>query len=161
MTRPRIPRRLLAAALLVVLAVPVGGVAHAYWTGSVSGAGSATTGTTVAMTLSQGAPTTFLYPGGQADVALTVTNPNSSDVNIGSFALDPRQGTNGFSATGCTVAEATLSFTGSSVGWTVPAKVGALDGTLPVTLTNSLAMSVDAANACQGAIFTVYLKALP
>ena len=161
MKRPRITRRLLPAAFLVVLAVPTGGVAYGYWTASGSGTGSATAGTTQDVTLSQGTPTTFLYPGGQADVTLTVTNPNGSAVHIGSFALDPSQGTNGFSATGCTVAEAALSFTGSSVGWTVPAKVGAVDGTLPVTLTNSLAMSVDAANACQGAIFTVYLKALP
>jgi hypothetical protein len=161
----RIRGRLLPAALLVILALLVGGVAYAYWSGSGSGAGSATTGTTVAVTLSQGTPTTLLYPGGQANVALTVSNPNVSPVHIGSLALDTGQGTNGFSASGCTVADAALSFTtpqtNGGAGWTVPAKVAAVNGTLPVTLANALAMSLDAASACQGATFTVYVAAAP
>jgi hypothetical protein len=43
----------------------------------------------------------------------------------------------------------------------VPAKSGAVNGVLPITLTSALAMSLSAVNACQGATFTVYLTAGP
>ena len=46
-----------------------------------------------------------------------------------------------------------------SSGWDVPAKVGAVNGTLLVTLSNALSMAASAADACQGATFTVYLVA--
>jgi hypothetical protein len=166
MMSPRILRRMLLASLLGILALAVGGAAYAYWSGSGSGAGSGATGTTVAVTLSPGTPTATLYPGGQANVVLTVSNPNTSQVRIGSLALDTGQGTLGFAVdaghSGCAVS--TLSFTTNTnggAGWTVPAKVGAVDGTLSVTLTNALAMGVSAANACQGASSTVYLAAGP
>ena len=166
MMRPRIPRRVLLAALLVILAVTAGGAAFAYWTGSGSGAGSASAGTTVAVTLSPGSPAASLYPGGTANVVLSVSNPNTSPVYLGSLALDAAQGTLGFAFdaghSGC--ATTTLSFTtqtNGGAGWTVPAKFGAFNGTLAVTLTNALAMGVGAANACQGASSTVYLVAGP
>jgi hypothetical protein len=46
-------------------------------------------------------------------------------------------------------------------GWNVPAKVGATEGTLDLTLADALSMDVDAANACQGATFTVSLATGP
>ena len=163
---PRIPRRLLPTSLLVVLAVLVGGVAYGYWSGSGSGAGTGATGTTLAVRLSPGIPASHLYPGGQAGVGLTVSNPNTFPVYIGSLALDTGQGTLGFAVDaghfGCALS--TLGFTtqtNDNTGWTVPAKVGAVDGTLSVTLASALTMSVEAANACQGASFTVYLAAGP
>jgi hypothetical protein len=55
-----------------------------------------------------------------------------------------------------------LSFTTQTnlgAGWTVPGKVGAVNGSLSITLTAALAMSTAAANACQGATFTVFLAA--
>ena len=157
----RLPRRLVPAALLVILALPVGGFAQAYWSGTGSGAGSATTGTAAAVTLTPGTPAASLYPGGQANVVLTVSNPNAFSVRIASFAIDTTQGTLGFAvdAGHSACLTSTLSFsaqTNGGVGWTAPA-----NGTLPVTLTNALAMSVSAANACQGATTTVYLVAGP
>jgi len=116
------------------------------------------------MTLSPGSPTTFLSPGGQSSVALTVSNPNTSPVFVGSFSLDTAQGTAGFAVdvghAACAVASLGLTTqTNDGAGWLVPAKVGAVDGTLSVTLTNALSMDASGANACQGAIFTVYLAA--
>lgn len=161
MMRPRMPRRMPLAVLLVILALPVGGAAFAYWSGSGSGAGSATSGTTVAVTLSPVTSVAALYPGGQTDVVLAVSNPNASPVHIGSLELDTGQGTLGFAVdadhSGC--ATSTLSFTTQTnlgAGWTVPA-----NDTLSVTLTNALVMGVGAANACQGATTTVYLAAGP
>ncbi len=162
----RTPGRVMLTCLLIGLAVGLGGIANAYWRGSGSGTGSGTTGTTVAVSVSPGTPSASLYPGGQANVVLTVSNPNASPVFIGSLMLATGQGTGGFAVdaghSACAVA--TLSFTAQTnggAGWTVPAKVGAVNGALPVTLTNALAMGVGAANACQGANTTVYVTAGP
>jgi hypothetical protein len=163
----RLPRRILLTSLLVVVAAPIGGAANAYWSGSGGGAGSGTSGAAVAVTLSPGTPAATLYPGGQANVVLTVSNPNANPVRIGSLSLDTSQGLGtGFAVdsghSGCAVS--TLSFTtqtNAGAGWVVPAKVLAVNGTLPITLTNALALGVGAANACQGATYTVYLTAGP
>jgi hypothetical protein len=162
----RLLKPVLVATLVLGLAVVSALVANAFWRGSGSGTGSGATGTTVALTLSPATPTDALYPGGQASVVLTVRNSNTSAVRIGSLALDTSQGTGGFSVdgghSGCAVA--TLSFatqTNGGAGWTVPARVGGVDGELPTTLTNALSMGVGAANACQGASSTVYLAAGP
>ena len=166
MIRPRASRRMLTAGLLVLLALPVGGAAFGYWRASGSGASSQTTGTTLDVTLAPSATTAALLPGGQANVRLTVTNPNPHPVQIGSLTLDLGQGTAGFDVdaehSGCLLS--TLSFatqTDGGAGWTAPARVGAVNGTLVVTLTNALTMDEDAANACQGATFSVYLTAGP
>jgi len=153
--------------LVIVVTVISGGVASAFWShGSDDSAGSAATGSTLAVALSPGTPTASQYPGSQTNVVLRVSNPNASPIFVGSLVLDTSQGTGGLavdtSHSGCGLA--TLSFTtqtNGGVGWTIPAKVGAVDGTLPITLANALAMSTSAANACQGASFTVYLVAGP
>jgi hypothetical protein len=57
-----------------------------------------------------------------------------------------------------------LSFTtqtNGGAGWTVPGKIGTVNGTLSITVMNALAMGVGAANACQGASLTSYLAAGP
>ena len=59
---------------------------------------------------------------------------------------------------GCGVAA--LSFTtqtNGGAGWTVPGS----GRPSSITLTNALSMATGAANACQGATFTVYLQAAP
>jgi hypothetical protein len=154
--RGGIPLAVLASVFLLAA-----GSATAYWAASGSGSGSGSTGTTSAVTLGPAIPTAALYPGGQASVVLTVTNPNVADIRVGSLALDTGQGTGGFAVdaghSGCTLA--TLSFatqTNGGAGWTV-----AGSGNLSVTLTNALSMTVAAANSCQGASFTVYLAAGP
>ena len=90
-------------------------------------------------------------------MVLTVTNPNAAEIRVGSLALDTGQGNGGFAVdgahSGCGLAP--LSFvtqTNAGAGWTVPAS-----GVLSVTLTNALSMGTGAANACQGASFSVYL----
>ena len=162
-----IPRQPFSAVLLIpvaiVLCVVTAGVAAAYWAGGGSGSGSVSTTDAADLTLSPGVPAATLSPGGQAAVALTVSNPNSSAVSIASLVLDTTRGTAGFAVdsghSGCAVSA--LSFTtqtNASAGWTVPRKVGATDGTVSLTLVNAVSMAVDAANSCQGAYFTVYLR---
>jgi hypothetical protein len=130
----------------------------AYWAVTGTGSAGATTAGTSAVTLSSGTAVAQLVPGGTSDVALTVTNPNAGQVRVGSLALDTGQGTGGFGVdaghAGCGLS--TLGFTtqtNSGAGWTVPGT-----GSLAVTLPNALSMGAGAANACQGAVFTVYLR---
>jgi hypothetical protein len=151
-------RRTAAVLVSSALLVAIAGAAFAFWTALGSGSATATSGGATPLTLSPATPTAGLYPGGQAAVVTTVANPNAAVVRIGSLALDPSQGTGGFAVdaahSGCAVS--TLGFTtqtNGGAGWTVPAH-----GSLPLTLTGAVSMSGLAANACQGATFTVYLK---
>lgn len=150
--------------LLVIMTLSaLAGIAAAVWSSVGLGSGSASAGTTVAVTLTPGTPSAMLYPGARTDVVLSVTNTNSAPVRIGSFSLDTARGSSGFVAdvghAGCVLS--TLSFAQQSFGWTVPAKSGSVNGSLAVTLTNALTMSTSAVNSCQGATFTVYLTASP
>ena len=147
--------------LLTAVTLLVAGVAAAYWSTTGGGSATAATATTSPLTLAPATPTATLYPGGQATVVLTVTNPNAAQIRVGSLALDTGQGTGGFAVdgahSGCGLAP--LSFvtqTNAGAGWTVPG-----NGVLSVTLTNALSMGAGAANVCQGAAFSVYLTALP
>jgi hypothetical protein len=148
----------------IVVAVGGAGVAYGYWTSGGSGTATAGTGNTVPVTLTAGSPTAGLFPGGTSSVVLTISNPNTAAVQVNSLALNTTQGTGGFAVdaahSGCTLSA--LSFVTQSnggSGWTIPAKVGTTNGTLAVTLGGALAMATSAANACQGATFTVYLVA--
>ena len=143
--------------------VLIGG-AYAYWLGSGGGTSSGSTATTVAVTLSPGSPSATLYPGGQAAVVLTASNPNPSPVHFDALALDATLGAAGFAVdtdhSACALSALSFSTqTNAGSGWVVPATVGGTSGTLSITMTDALSMHVDAANACQGARFTVYLVA--
>ncbi|MFI5934972.1 hypothetical protein [Actinoplanes sp. NPDC051494] len=139
------------------LAVLASGSAYGYWSTAGSGSGSATTGAPVALTLTQGTSTGFLYPGGTSDVALMINNPNTFAVRVNQLALDTSQGTGGFGVDAghstCGVAAVSYTTQNNSGGWTVAAS-----GTLSLSLTGALAMSLSAPNACQGATFRVYLS---
>jgi len=158
-------------AAFVVLVAVIGvlllnGGASAFWSGGGNGTGAGGSGTVQAVTLSPGTSPGGLAPGGQRNVVLTVTNPNLAEVSVRSLALDTTQGTSGYSVdaghSGCTVPALTFATqTNGGAGWTIPKKVGAVNGTLSVTLTNALSMGAGASNACQGATFTVFVAAGP
>lgn len=163
MSHPRRTRLVVLIVTVVALGIPAG-VAFAYWTSGAAGAGAGNTGTLSALSLTPGSPSADIYPGAQADVVLTASNPNTDVAHIGSLVLDTAQGTGGFAVdgvhAGCSVA--TLGYitqTNGGAGWNVPARVGMVDGTLAITLNQALTMGVGAASACQGATFIVYLRA--
>jgi hypothetical protein len=152
------------SAVFALVVLPVGGIALAYWGGTGGGTGTAATGEVVPVSLSVGTPPANLRPGATSHVVLTATNTNTSPVRINSLSLDTARGTGGFAVdaghSGCNVDS--LSFptqTNGGTGWTIPARVGLVNGTLGITLSNAVGMSTSAANACQGATFTVYLVA--
>ena len=155
-------RLTLFGALIVALAATVGAVA--YFTSHGSGTATASVGSTQKVMINAGTATTALFPGGSADVALTISNPNTIPVHINSLASDTSQGSGGFSAdgshSGCNVSSLTFTAqTNGGSGWTVPAKVGATNGSLSLDLAGAISMSANAVNACQGASFNVYVKA--
>jgi hypothetical protein len=164
--RRRRPWWVLLAVALAATALSVGGLASAFWSAYGQGDESAGTQTPVAVTLSPGTPAEQLYPGSSSDVVLTVANPNSASVHIGSLALDATRGTGGFAADpghpGCSPVSLTfVTATNTGAGWTVPGAIAGSDGVLPATLTGALSMGLGAAEPCQGARFTVFLTAGP
>jgi hypothetical protein len=139
--------------------------AIAYWSGGGSGTSSTTLDDPRALTLSPGTPATQVSPGATSAVATVATNPNPYPVEIGSITLDSGQGTGGFGVdaghSGCGLSTLTFATqTNAGAGWTVPARVGSTDGSLSISMPSSLGMSTGAADACQGATFTVYLVAV-
>lgn len=143
---------------LVLGALALTGTAVAYWMAGGSGAGAASTGTTQPVTLSPASPVAQLYPGGRSDVRVTVTNPNPAPVRVASLELDTAEGTGGFAVddghAGCGLSS--LSFataTNGGAGWTIQG-----GDAITLTLADALAMQTTAANACQGATFTVHLR---
>ena len=162
----RTRRRISIITLVAVLAIAAAALGFVAVSGSGAGTAGQSTATPLAVTISPATATAALYPGGSADVSLTISNPNVSPSHLNSVVLDTSQGTggSGFSADdghpGCNVSS--LSFTPQSnggAGWDVPVKVGTTNGSLALDLTGAISMDTTAANACQGAQFTVYLKA--
>jgi hypothetical protein len=162
--RLRQPSRRRGLIIGVLAALSIGTGAVAYWSSVGAGSGTGAVGTALPMTLTAGTATGWLHPGGQADVAVTISNPNPFSVRARWLSLDVNQGTGGYWVDGghaaCGVSS--LSFaaqSNSGLGWTVAPKVGGVDGTLAVDLTGALSLSLGAPDACQGATFRVYLIA--
>ena len=158
----RATRIVLAGAAVLALA----SAALAFWTSAGSGSATATAGSAQAVTVTPGTPSPNLYPGGQTDVALTISNPNPFPVHVGSLALDLARGAAGFGVDGthgsCDLSA--LSFasqTNGGSGWSVPPKIGSTDGSLAIDLPGALSMATNAPGSCQGASFSVYLTAGP
>ena len=158
-------RRLLKIGLpLTVAMVVIVAVAFGFFTSTGTGSGSGSAQSSAqAVTIASGTPSSPLYPGGTGSVAVEISNPNNFRVKINSLVLDTSQGTNGFDvdAVHSSCDTSVLGFTtqdNSSAGWFVPAKVGLTNGSLSLDLPNAISMGSSAANACQGASFTVYLK---
>ena len=145
----------------VVAALVLAASAAAWFSASGSGAGSATVASVLPVTVAAGGPPVAeLYPGGDGDVTVRISNPNPFTVHVATLALDRSQGDAGFDASlpGCDVADA-LRYTpqtNDGTGWDVPG-----NGTLDLDLAGALHMTTTASNACQGATFTVYLRTTP
>jgi hypothetical protein len=148
-------KRVVLVVALTVAATAIG-VAIAAWTTGGSGSGAAQAGSAVSMTISAGTPSSSLYPGGSADVAATISNPNPYPVHVSSIALGAVAASGGCNTGSITV---TSPQTNGVSGWDVPARVGAVNGSLNVDLANAIAMDNTATDACQGATFTVALTA--
>jgi hypothetical protein len=151
-------KRIVVVAALAIAAAAIG-VAIAAWTTGGSGSGQASAGSAAPMTISAGTPSTNLYPTASADVAAAVSNPNPYAVHVSSISL----GTVTVDAahSGCNLSSVTVTSpqNNSGAGWDVPAKAGAVNGSLNVDLADAISMDNSANDVCQGATFTVALTA--
>jgi hypothetical protein len=158
----RIGRRGWIGACAAIALLVLGTTAYAYFTATGEGGASSTVGETEPVAFEAVTPTEYLYPGTTADVAVKILNPNVSQVFVPSLLLDETGGDGGFAVdgghSGCD--PDALSFTtqdNGGDGWFVP---GADDppAELELHLEDAIGMDTTAANACQGATFTVFLK---
>ena len=116
------------AALLLV-----GGTAVAYWTSTGSGTDSASTGSTVALTVNQTSAVSGLTPGGPGqDLAGDFDNPNSGPIRVGSVTARIAAVTDadGAPITGCTTSDYEVLDAVATVNADVPSgqSVGAWSG---------------------------------
>ena len=144
---------------IAILALSAIGVAIAAWTTGGSGSGQASAGTAASMSISAGTPSSSLYPTASADVAAVISNPNPYKVHVSSIALGAITVDGGHSGCNTGSVSVTSPQDNSGSGWDVPAKSGAVNGTLNVDMANAISMSNAANDSCQGATFTVALTA--
>jgi hypothetical protein len=81
-----IRRRKVLATVGVIGVVALAGAAYAYFTASGSGTGSATVGTSTALTL-HGTTSPSLFPGSTATVTFTADNPSGGKERLGTVHL--------------------------------------------------------------------------
>jgi hypothetical protein len=137
--------------LVAAAAIAAAGGAYATWSTSGSGDGYAKATTASAITLADASSSTSgdLYPGGSGNLKLKVSNPNSFPVRITAVA---GSGTIGSDTVGCTSANHAVTFT-DQTSQTLDLTANASNTVF--TLTGVVHMGSSAANACQGAVFTV------
>ena len=132
----------------ITLALLGVGVAFAAWTANGTGSGYAQAKTAQALTtVDVSANTTAqLYPGGNGDVILRISNPNPYGVDVTSISG------NGAIVSGIPACDASngVSYTNQSGTWHVNAA-----STTDVTLPNAAHMSNASVDVCQGATFTI------
>jgi hypothetical protein len=136
-------------------ALVIAGVAIAYFTTTGSGTGTATVGSSSAVTLHATVSST-LYPGASSPVNFTVDNPSSGSQRVGSISLASVSVDAGHSS--CSTVT-----TGGNPDFAMPAvavnKTFAPGNGLSVTPTGTLTMNDTGVNqdACQGATLTLHL----
>jgi hypothetical protein len=161
--RIRNRKTLLAVVAAAATALALSGGAVAYYSSAGHGSGSASVASLDPLSIAAQTPTAnLLYPGGSGELDATVSNPNPISVRINSLVL----GSGGISVdaahSGCdTSAVHFVTQNNGGAGWDVPAKVGATNGTLDLALPGALSMDASAADACQGATFTISLETGP
>ncbi|MEA2373774.1 MAG: hypothetical protein QOD53_237 [Thermoleophilaceae bacterium] len=151
--RRRVNRKI--AVLTIVATLSAVAFVYAAWTTNGTGSGYAKAGTAVSLTTVDVSASTSatLYPGVSGDVLLKIDNANPYPVTVtavsGNGSITADAGHAGCTTTGVSFANQ------SSLSIVVPAKVGAVDGTVQTTLTGAASMSNASLNACQGATFTI------
>jgi hypothetical protein len=142
-------------ALGCTIALAAAGVALAYFTSSGSGTGSASVGSSSAVTL-HASITGNLFPGSSSPVAFTVDNPSSGVQRVGTVSLASISVDAGHSSCSTTIGGGNPDFTMAAVpvNQVFPPGNGQ-----SVSATGTLAMNETGVNqdACQGATLTLHL----
>jgi hypothetical protein len=154
----RLTRGRVIAAIALVTAVVVAGLALAAWLTAGSGAGYGKAGSSQPLSALDASASTSatLYPGVTGDVTLKISNPNPFPVRVTSVSLDGTNADIEADSAHPSCSPTGVSFTdqtGLSVD--VPAKSGDTNGTVTATIAGSASMSNASANGCQGATFRI------
>jgi hypothetical protein len=158
--------RVLVGAVMSAAMGLAGGSAWAFITGgSGSGSGTTSVGTIQQVTVvaASGSPTSTLFPGGSADLRLTIDNPNSYSLEIVGVAQNGPVTVVGGS--GCTSDTGTWpGITAGNSGVSVPTATGISGVTfgpgngVNADIPGGAAMAISSASGCQGASFEVPVK---
>jgi hypothetical protein len=156
----RLRHRAGVVVVVAVAATVLGTVAaFGFFVHDGAGTASGTAGTPQAVTLvaATGTPSSDLYPGATADLAVTLDNPNSFAVTLVGVAqngtVTPVGGTE--PGTACSTANTGVTVpTQSSLSVTVAAGSG-----VTIHIANGASMSTASASGCQGATFRIPLTA--
>ncbi|MEV0717378.1 hypothetical protein [Asanoa sp. NPDC050611] len=142
-------------AVITLVAVIVAGIASVAWAAwSVTGTGTATVSAAEVTALQATArPTGSLFPGGSADIEVSVTNPNEFAIEVQSFASDPRIVVDEAHAGGCAAAHVKLKANKKPIS----ERVEADGGTQTFVVKDAVEMAYNAPQACQGASFEITL----
>jgi len=147
----KLPRKRLVVIVTAVLLLTGGGIAFAYWSAGGAGTGSATTGTSVAITANQTSTVTSMGPGDSAQtLSGDFTNTNSGPVYVTSVVASISSVTKAVGAPSgtCDATDYTLANATMAVGAEVPAGTGVGSWSGATIKFNDKATNQD---ACKGA----------
>ncbi|PJJ62056.1 hypothetical protein [Compostimonas suwonensis] len=150
-------RKGIIIALAAVLTITGAGVAFAYWTSTGTGVGEATTGESVAFTITSDPAVGTIAPGSDGQtVDFTVTNPGEGTQSLTevTVSLATADGTPWVPTGDCLVADYTATISTAPPAGEIAAG-GEVDGTATVTLTNTAVNQDD----CQGQDVPLYFEA--
>lgn len=149
--------RTIAIGLAALLTVAGAGAAFAYWTSTGSGDGTATTGESIAFTITSDDPVGTIAPGSAGQtVDFTVTNPGTGTQNLSTVTVElaTPDGTPWVPTGTCDAADYVATITTQPTPGPIAAG-GSVDGTATVTLTSTAENQDD----CQGQAVPLYLVA--
>jgi len=151
----RITGKRASIALGSTIAIVAAGVAFAYFTSSGSGTGSASVGSSSAVTL-HASISSNLFPGSSSPVTLTVDNPSSGVQRVGTVSLSSITVDAGHSSCATTISGGNPDFTMAAVPVN---QVFSPGNGQSVAATGTLAMNETGVNqdGCQGATLTLHL----
>ena len=146
-----------SAAVIAASALAVGGAGAAWAAWNLTGSGSTSAKASTAQNLTiDSVQVVGLSPGNKSDIKFTAKNPNAFPVQITGITI-----TGVHSGTAATCADtnvAALNFDQPApADLTVTAAAGAVPGLKDITVPDAVKMIADAANGCQGAVFSVDL----
>ncbi|MFG6503586.1 hypothetical protein [Microbacterium sp. P05] len=150
-------KKRLAIALAAVLMLGGAGAAFAYWTSTGTGEGEATTGESVAFTITSEPAVGIIVPGGVGQtVDFTVANPGTGSQYLTAVTVELAEadGTPWAPPAGCEFEDYTAAITTAPPAGDIAAG-GSVQGTATVTLANTAVNQ----NACQEAVVPLYFEA--
>ncbi|MEV4538778.1 hypothetical protein AB0J82_33895 [Asanoa sp. NPDC049518] len=142
-------------AIITLVAVIVTGIASVAWAAwSVTGQGTATvTAAEVTALQATARPTGSLFPGGTADIEISVTNPNEFAVEVQSFAQATDIVVDAAHAAGCPAGNVRLKATKKPIG----ERIEADGGRETFVVEDAVEMVYNAPESCMGASFEITL----